>query len=368
MRSFFLKVSFCVVLSLCLFCTAYAVEDDLSENPIGRVQIIKWMNLRSEPSSSSAIITTVPEETECVVYEVLDGWYKVIYNGQVGYLMMLSSNLVYTAEIGWVQIIGWMNLRSEPSLSSVIITEVPEGAEVPVYEELNGWFKVIYNGQIAYLMISSEHQVYTSGHNFRYETSAGTSCLEDTYNRTYCAFCKWEKIETIPALGHDLTSGYFGSQDGTSFSCETGGIKSIWCKRDNCTYRVSEEIPPGHTYKEVSLVEPTYHSTGTQTMECERCGHRDYITIPMLVDDGMSADIFSLGQTFLSGTWKLFGVYVPGFGFTFGGMLIGVALVGLSLSVINMVFGFGRRGAGVSARSGSSNKPKISKERSNDEF
>lgn len=74
-----------------------------------------------------------------------------------------------------------------------------------------------------------------------------------------------------------------------------------------------------------------------------------------------------IGKVFMEGIWSLFGIYVPGFSFTIGQLWLGIAVCSISISVINMIFGFGGSG-GVSSRTGSTNKPKISKERRNDEF
>ena len=74
-----------------------------------------------------------------------------------------------------------------------------------------------------------------------------------------------------------------------------------------------------------------------------------------------------IGKTFFEGIWKIVGVYVPGFTFTFGQLWLGVAICSISISVINMIFGFGGSG-GVRLRTSSTNKPKISKERRHDQF
>ena len=71
----------------------------------------------------------------------------------------------------------------------------------------------------------------------------------------------------------------------------------------------------------------------------------------------------SLGKALMDGLWSLFGIYVPGFSFTFGQMWLGVLLASLSI----LIFGFGG-GPGYSSRTSSTNRPRISKERRNDEF
>ena len=75
-----------------------------------------------------------------------------------------------------------------------------------------------------------------------------------------------------------------------------------------------------------------------------------------------------LGQALLSGVWSLFGIYVPGFSFTFGQLWLGVLLASLSVLVVKFLFGFGGGSRGYSPRTGSTSRPRISKERRNDEF
>lgn len=84
---------------------------------------------------------------------------------------------------------------------------------------------------------------------------------------------------------------------------------------------------------------------------------------------GMFDTTASLGKALMDGIWSLFGIYVPGFSFTFGQMWLGVLLCSVSILVIRMIFGFGGSGSGgVSSRTSSTNNPRISKERRRDEF
>lgn len=74
-----------------------------------------------------------------------------------------------------------------------------------------------------------------------------------------------------------------------------------------------------------------------------------------------------LGKALIGGIWSLFDIYVPGFSFTFGQMWLGVLLASISVLVVRLIFGFGGSG-GVSSRTSSTSRPKISKERRRDEF
>lgn len=84
---------------------------------------------------------------------------------------------------------------------------------------------------------------------------------------------------------------------------------------------------------------------------------------------GMFDTTASLGKALMDGIWSLFGIYVPGFSFTFGQMWLGVLLCSVSILVIRMIFGFGGSGpGGISSRTSSTNNPRISKERRHDQF
>ena len=76
----------------------------------------------------------------------------------------------------------------------------------------------------------------------------------------------------------------------------------------------------------------------------------------------------SLGKALIDGVWSLFGIYVPGFSFTFGQLWLGVLLASVSILVVRLIFGFGGGSRGYSSRTGSTSRPRISKERRNDEF
>lgn len=73
-------------------------------------------------------------------------------------------------------------------------------------------------------------------------------------------------------------------------------------------------------------------------------------------------DVF---RSMISLVWGLFnGVTVPGTKFSFGDLFLSTFLIGISISIIQHGLGFGGNGSGY--RSGSTNKPKISKERKGD--
>lgn len=46
----------------------------------------KNLNLREEPNTTCAVLTSLPTGTKAELLEELDGWYKIDYKGRVGYV------------------------------------------------------------------------------------------------------------------------------------------------------------------------------------------------------------------------------------------------------------------------------------------
>lgn len=80
----------------------------------------------------------------------------------------------------------------------------------------------------------------------------------------------------------------------------------------------------------------------------------------------MSENVAELGRFVLGQTWGFFQIQVPGFSFTFGQMLFGIAICSVSILVLRVFFGIG--GKGVIYRAASSRRPKISENRKGDEY
>ena len=53
------------------------------------------LNLRKEPSTTSTVLTSLPNGTKVEIIEELDGWFKVSYKGHTGYV---SSKYVKVVE------------------------------------------------------------------------------------------------------------------------------------------------------------------------------------------------------------------------------------------------------------------------------
>lgn len=134
---------------------AQAVTKYVNVNPGSR------LNLRANPGTSSAIIDQLPRGAKVTVYSEANGWAKVKANGKEGYMSTkyLSSSQPSAASntqqiaTKYVNVNpgSRLNLRSVPSTSGTILTQLPRGTKVTVYSENNGWAKVTANGYTGYV-------------------------------------------------------------------------------------------------------------------------------------------------------------------------------------------------------------------------
>lgn len=220
-------------------------------------------------------------------------------------------------------------------------------------------------------------------HAWEESSRVPATCTDPGYINRVCTRCGSAVSENLPALGLDHI---WEEISRTEAVCAPGSI-GYTCS--NCGDTRSEEIPvpPGatHTYEAVEVIPAVYDGNGklltaSQVVYgCSNCTAS--YTVPVGVSpptgpvinegdggDGMQDATAALGKTFLSGIWALFGIYVPGFSFTFGQMWLGVLLASISILVVRMIFGFGGGPRGDSPRTSSTSNPKISKERRRDEF
>ena len=103
------------------------------------------LRLRADASTSASVITTLDQDVAVAVLDdSIDGWYKVNYNGNVGYVsadyLVIDQDNVFTS-YGRVSGDG-VNVRSAPSTSGGTLATVNDGAMVTVNGFVDGWYDV----------------------------------------------------------------------------------------------------------------------------------------------------------------------------------------------------------------------------------
>ena len=123
------------------------------------------MNFRSDPSTASSQIGSVPKGAEVTVLKSQNGWDYISYNGVTGWIHggnVTSQPAAQTAVSGTgtttasaaaaaasgqsVKVLYGMNFREQPGMSGRIMGGVPAGTTVQYLGSSNGWDKVVYNG------------------------------------------------------------------------------------------------------------------------------------------------------------------------------------------------------------------------------
>ncbi|MBR3019697.1 MAG: peptidoglycan-binding protein [Clostridia bacterium] len=136
------------------------------------------LNLRSGPSSSARVISTIPYGDMMIVVSRGSTWCSVIYNGKAGFVM--TKYLTFSTQTQPVYHVtqsptatprptyepmysantqamvtttgGSLNLREVPEEKGRVITTIPYGAWVTVAARGNTWCQVAYNGVTGYVM------------------------------------------------------------------------------------------------------------------------------------------------------------------------------------------------------------------------
>lgn len=103
------------------------------------------LRLRSEPSTSASIITTLDDGVAVAVLDdSTNGWYKINYNGSVGYVsadyLAIDQDNVFTS-YGRVSGDG-VNVRATPSTDGSVLATVDADTIVTVNAFVDGWYDV----------------------------------------------------------------------------------------------------------------------------------------------------------------------------------------------------------------------------------
>lgn len=117
----------------------------------------EFLRLRSEPSLEGTILDQAPYGTVLSVLEEKDGWTKVLYRDQVGWMKseflvapdQVDSSLVPIVEHTQVKFVTVeaLNARLEPNVESARVDVLSGGTLVTVLEENNGWCLIEHDGQ-----------------------------------------------------------------------------------------------------------------------------------------------------------------------------------------------------------------------------
>lgn len=197
--------------ALMIFSSSFSMKAHADDNGlvygIGFVNAT-GLNLRQSPDTGSQVLTTANSSECIVVLGSENGWYKVSYNLQIGYMSADYINVATAenAELGYGVVTGsGVNLRSGPDTSYNRVATASQGEKCYIIGVNNGWYKVLYSNQTCYIRSD-----FLSLTEVPYENQASTS--QPKY------FRQGKAIGTVPtgstSLSSSVTSSYYGTATG----------------------------------------------------------------------------------------------------------------------------------------------------------
>ncbi|AVQ46058.1 SH3 domain-containing protein [Clostridium botulinum] len=159
------------------------------------------LNVRSNPSLSSAVIGGVSKNQTVSIISESNGWSKIKYGSGIGYV---SSQYLYAGnntinsgnggsssnenvQPGFVKLSNsssLLNVRSSANLSSSIIGSLKNGSSVSILGKTGSWYKIKYGSKVAYVssnyISSSNNSNSSSDNNSSTSTGRGTVKLSST--------------------------------------------------------------------------------------------------------------------------------------------------------------------------------------------
>lgn len=137
------------------------VEDSTPQTPVttttpkfkigGYAQVsnvTSYANLRANPSTNYAILTTVPKGTILNLISYSNGWYQVVYNGQTGWIFENTLGTVPTGQYVTVNGVYQLNIRINSSSTAQIVGVLSQGQYAQKIGQTSdgSWYKISING------------------------------------------------------------------------------------------------------------------------------------------------------------------------------------------------------------------------------
>ena len=196
-----------MLLALTILCTTFSINVSADSPLVYGIGFVNasGLNLRSQPSTGSSVLATANSGECVVVLGQEDGWYRVNYNLQEGYMSadFLSVSTAENAELGYGIVTGsGVNLRSGPSTSHSKVGTASNGDRLYIIGANQGWYKVLSGSGTCYIRSD-----YLSLSEIPYENQASSNSPK--------YFRQGKSIGTLPSASQAGQSSQ-GSQSSSS--------------------------------------------------------------------------------------------------------------------------------------------------------
>ncbi|GLV64821.1 peptidase M24 [Bacillus mycoides] len=118
------------------------------------------LNVRSEPNTGSSILDILPNGQFITIQGEQGDWYKILHNGQIGYVQKNFVSNGSTPLVKGVTVQGSpsytvatpkLNVRSKASTSSTLLGSLQNGTQVQVVETVGTWYKIRFGTGYGYV-------------------------------------------------------------------------------------------------------------------------------------------------------------------------------------------------------------------------
>ena len=245
-----LKAAAVALVLFCLLLCSSATQARADSEGAGTVTA-SALNMRSEPSTSSSVVTCLPRGTVVVLTGSSGNWYQVAYKGSTGYMSRdyLDVSSSADASLGEGTVTGnLVNIRSGPSTSSSVLGSRNRGDTLSVTGVSNNWYKVSLNGSTGY--IRSDYLSLGSGSGSG--SSSGGSSGSARGTGTIRGICV--RMRSGPSTTYSILGTY---DTGTKMT--VNGEEGDW-------YKVSCNGTDGYVYKTYLTVGGSSSGSGVSDM------------------------------------------------------------------------------------------------------
>ncbi|MEI4801184.1 SH3 domain-containing protein [Bacillus sp. FJAT-51639] len=201
------------------------------------------LHVRTGPSTSYDIASRVYEGQTLNVIGQENGWYKISYNGKIGYVsgefvntgsQSQGNSTVKEASGNYTVNVSSLRVRTGPSTSHTQLGSIHKGQVVQVIGEVQDWFKINYGGQNAYV---SKDYVTKGGSNTNVVQNNNNVTVQT--GGTYVVNATSLRVRTGPATYHSIIGGVLNGQTLNVIGAENGWFK---VKHNGNTGYVSSEF------------------------------------------------------------------------------------------------------------------------------
>ncbi len=180
------------------------------------------VNVRSEASTDSEVISTVDTGLTLSVSSLKDGWFKL--SNADGSESYITTEFVKLTQADGVVNSEGVNMRKGPSTAAEVVSQVDKDTKLSVVADVGEWYEVKYDDSLAYVhkdFISGDMLKYLPGKEVSYKVNPAApipTAPEPTVNED-SSKSKGEEVVDFAKKYLGLTYVYGGTNLKTGVDC-----------------------------------------------------------------------------------------------------------------------------------------------------